>query len=183
MHDVDKPHRRSLRLRDYNYAQAGAYFVTICTWRQVCTLGEVIDDQVRLSTIGEIISSRWSDLPNHHPIELDAFIVMPNHVHGVIVIVGDEERMAGGAGETGLAPTVGRESNRRGTLGTIAGSFKAATTRAAKERGLATAAPLWQRNYDEHVVRSEQALERIRRYIIENPTKWALDQENPARRI
>jgi putative transposase len=171
--------RRSLRLQGYDYAQAGAYFVTICTWQRACTLGEVVDDRVRLSAIGEILISRWHDLPNHHLVELDAFTIMPNHIHGVVAILGGE---AGKTGEAGLAPTVGQPKGRKGTLGTIVGSFKSATSKAINERGLGGGAPLWQRGYYEHVIRSEQTLTRIRQYIIENPAKWALDEENPQRR-
>jgi len=176
------PQRRSLRLQGYVYAQAGAYFVTVCTWQRACILGEIVDDQVRLSAVGEIIVSRWYDLPNHHLVELDVFTIMPNHVHGVLIILDGKAGEAGGAGEAGLAPTVGQPKSRKATLGTITGSFKSAASKAINERGLGGNAPLWQRGYYEHVIRSEQALTRIRKYIIENPAKWALDEENPQRR-
>jgi putative transposase len=176
MQDANVPQRRSLRLRDYNYAQAGAYFVTICTWQRACTLGAVVEDRMRLSLIGETASERWNDLPNHHPVELDVFTVMPNHLHGVLVILDRE------AGEAGLAPTVGQPRSRKATLGAIVGSFKSATSKAISERGIGGGTPLWQRGYYEHVIRSEQALTSIRQYIAENPAKWAFDEENPQRR-
>jgi len=107
---------------------------------------------------------------------VDVFTIMPNHVHGVLVILDRE------AGEAGLAPTVGQPRSREATLGTIVGSFKSATSKTTNELGLGGGTPLWQRSYFEHVIRSEQALMRIRQYVIENPAKWAFDEENPQRR-
>ena len=80
MQDLDEPRRRSLRLAGYDYAQEGAYFVTVCTHQRESVLGVIVDERMRLSTIGQIVCERWEDLPNHHHVELDAFVVMPNHV-------------------------------------------------------------------------------------------------------
>ncbi|MCP9469504.1 MAG: hypothetical protein NNA31_05825 [Nitrospira sp.] len=86
-YDPEKHHRRSIRLKGYDYSQDGAYFVTICTHNRVCLFGEVVDGELRLNELGEIVAWTWRDLPNHVPnVELDAFVVMPNHVHGIVVI-------------------------------------------------------------------------------------------------
>ncbi len=177
------PQRRSLRLLDHDYSQAGAYFVTICTQERMCIFGQVVDGSMRLNALGEIVWSCWEDMPDHRPeVELDAFVVMPNHMHGIAVIADRRDGVGDGSqtGETSLAPTVRREGDRRATLGAIVGAFKAAVTRATNELPGKTRQPLWQRGYYEHVIRSEVALSRIREYIEQNPAKWALDHDNPA---
>lgn len=83
--DPAKHHRRSIRLKGYDYSQPGAYYVTVCTQNRTCLLGGVVDGVMRLNEYGEIVARTWNDLPNHNPhIELDAFVVMPNHVHGIL---------------------------------------------------------------------------------------------------
>lgn len=194
----DRPshRRRSLRLQGYDYSQAGAYFVTICTQGRVCLFGEAIDDCMRLNAAGQMAANVWADIPVRFPkVTLDVFVVMPNHLHGIIVLPDDEnaerERAA-----TRAAPTDGNERNRgnappprspiddRIALGTIVGAFKSAAT-VAYARGVkasrwpAFQGQLWQRGYYEHVIRNERALDRIRRYVDENPARWAFDDENP----
>ena len=85
--DPDKHHRRSIRLKGYDYSQAGAYFVTICTKDRGCLFGEIIDGEMVLNPFGEVVQACWDDLPRHYPhVELDAFVIMPNHLHGIIII-------------------------------------------------------------------------------------------------
>ena len=85
--DPEKHHRRSIRLKGYDYAQAGAYFVTICTQHRACLFGEVVNGQMQLNDAGRFVEQCWLDIPHHFPhVELEAFVVMPNHVHGIIVI-------------------------------------------------------------------------------------------------
>jgi REP element-mobilizing transposase RayT len=80
-------HRCSIRLRDYEYSRAGAYFVTICAWQRECLFGEAVPGELRLNRAGEIVRECWDALPDHFPnVELDEFIVMPNHIHGIIVL-------------------------------------------------------------------------------------------------
>jgi len=170
-------HRRSIRLKGYDYSQAGAYFVTICTQDRICLFGEVADDRMRLNGAGEMAVSLWQQLPTRFPdIEIDAFIVMPNHLHGIIVL-------PDGGAAVG-APLVGARNVP--TLGHIIGAFKSAATvayvRGVKSNGWPEFRQrLWLRNYYEHVVRDETALNRIRQYIDENPARWAFDDENPNR--
>jgi len=107
-YDPNKHHRRSIRLKGYDYTQAGAYFVTICTQGRECLFGQVVEGKMRVNPFGEIVVWAWNDLPNHNPhVELDAFVVMPNHVHGIVLIVDDLV----GAGSK-PAPTIPHNCNR-----------------------------------------------------------------------
>ncbi len=177
-------HRRSIRLKGYDYSQGRAYFVTICTRNRECLLGAVQDGKMVLNDVGHIVESVWQGLPNHFPtVGLDASVIMPNHFHGII-IVGAQFIAPCRVGRSGYAPTVGRDGkadqegvmNHAPTLGKILRTFKAASTRLIRKTTLAEF--VWQRNYYEHVVRNERALNAIRRYIQVNPLLWAYDREN-----
>jgi len=119
-YDPDRHHRRSIRLKEYDYTQAGAYFVTICAYQWECLFGDVRDGEMVLSEYGRIVQETWDDLPNHYPhVELDAWVVMPNHVHGIIVLAPDVDVVgAGPVVGAGLrpAPTAGKPSPRRHDL-------------------------------------------------------------------
>jgi REP element-mobilizing transposase RayT len=172
--DADKRHRRSVRLKGYDYSASGAYFVTICTQNRACLFGEVRNGAVALNRAGEIAQSSWNGLPARFSwIGLDAFVVMPNHVHGIILV---------GAQFIAPATVFGNRKtgvmNHAPTLGEIVRAYKAASTRFIRQAGIPNFA--WQRNYYEHVVRSEESLNRIRQYIVENPARWEFDRENPA---
>jgi len=157
------PRPRSLRLPGYDYSQAGAYFVTACTQNRVMLFGEVIDGDVRLNEMGTIVQQIWDDLPTHyHGIDLDGFIVMPNHVHGIIILAD--------------------ESARRHAIPEIVRGFKTFSARRVNERA-GKSGVLWQRGYYEHVIRNEKALDRIRAYIANNPARWADDPENISRAV
>jgi REP element-mobilizing transposase RayT len=172
----DVHHRRSIRLKDYDYAQHGAYFITICTQNRECLLGAVQDGQVVLNDVGDIVESVWQGLSNCFPsVGLDAYVIMPNHVYGIITV-----------GAQLIAPCpVGRDDkadpagviNHAPTLGNIVRTFKAASTYVIRE-SLALAFA-WQRNYHEHIVRDEPSLNDIRCYIQANPLLWIYDRENP----
>ena len=153
-----RPRRRSLRLPGYDYSQAGAYFITACTQSRVMLFGEVIDDNVRLNEMGTIVQQTWDHLPAHYNgIDLDAFIVMPNHVHGIIILADDSER--------------------RHAIPEIVRGFKTFSARRVNERA-GKSGVLWQRGCYKHVIRNEKALDRIRAYIANNPVRWADDPEN-----
>ncbi len=174
-YDPEKHHRRSIRLQNYDYTQAGAYFVTICTYQRQCLLGEIEDGQIRLSDIGAVAQAAWLDLPDHYPrVALDVFVLMPNHVHGIVVM-----RDVVGAGlqtrpyETPSVPT------KRCALPEIIRGFKTYSARRVNElRGVA-GVPLWQRNYYEHIIRDENERGSIQEYIVNNPAKWADDMDHP----
>ena len=152
-------HRRSIRLKDYDYSQSGAYFITICTHnREPLFESEYVQDMLK---------AFWEKLPAKFSIvQLDEFVVMPNHVHGIIMI------------------TVGATLCGCPNLGDIIEWYKTMTTNAyingvKNNRWGPFNERFWQRNYYEHVIRDEDDLNRIRQYIIDNPTKWDEDEDNP----
>ena len=100
-YDPERHHRRSIRLRNYDYSSAGAYFVTILIKDRECLLGEVVDGEMRLSEMGEVVRAIWESLPERYPgVELDESVIMPNHMHGIIVITPEAERAATKAPDT-----------------------------------------------------------------------------------
>jgi len=176
--------RRSLRLREYDYRATGAYFVTVCTKDRLSLFGEIDHGNMVRNEFGDIVVACWSDLPHHFPkIQLDCFIVMPNHIHGLIDIT--EKLFENPVGAQHAAPVPGttvRNSPRNvqpGSLAAIVRSFKAASARRINLSSGAPGATIWQRNYYEHVVRDDSELQRVREYIVNNPARWAEDEENP----
>lgn len=173
-------HRRSIRLRGYDYSQAGAYFVTICAQNREGLFGEIVDGEMRLNAAGEMVERWYSELTNKFPdIECDEFVCMPNHVHFIAVNVG---------ADLCVRPV----SVPRQTMGEHIGSplhrvvqwFKTMSTneyiRGVNQNGWRPfPAKMWQRNYWEHIVRNETELNRIREYIRNNPAQWELDKLNP----
>jgi REP element-mobilizing transposase RayT len=171
--------RRSIRLPGYDYAQPGAYFVTICIHGRECVLGEVVDDRVTLSPFGEVVDECWRDLPSHFPgFLLDWFVVMPNHVHGIIVLVGatPASPLRVDPHASPLPAATPAHGPRPGSVGAIVGSFKSATTRRVNRIRGTPGASFWQRGYYEHVIRDEGDLEKIRTYVAQNPLSWELDE-------
>jgi REP element-mobilizing transposase RayT len=176
--------RRSIRLKEYDYSQSGAYFITICAYDRKCLFCEIVDGQITLNDVGRMIDEQWQDLKTRFPdIELDECVIMPNHFHG-IVMLNPENYQTVGAGsscpnETTKSSGDGGREDRAPTLGDIVGYFKYRTTKqinATPETGIKK---LWQRNYYEHVIRNEAKLNEIRQYIVDNPAKWDTDEENP----
>ena len=180
--DLDRHHRRSIRLKHYNYAQTGAYFITVCTHERECVFGNVSDGEVQLNKYGEIVTACWEEIPNHFMgTELDAFVVMPNHIHGVVVIANGEKQPSK-TRATHASPLQKPCGPQRKSLGAIIGSFKSASTKRVNEMRQAPGMPLWQRDYHEHVIRDENEWNRIREYIAANPARWAEDVNNPVRK-
>ncbi|MGV8059749.1 MAG: transposase [Smithellaceae bacterium] len=164
-------HRRSIRLRDYDYSQAGAYFVTICVLRRECLFGEIIDGEMIMNEMGRIVLAVWTDLPNHYKhIILDEYMVMPNHVHGIINIVG-----------AGLKPALTKPAptEKQQGLPEIIRGFKTFSSRRINVFCNKPGCSVWQRNYYERVIRNENELFLAREYVVHNPLKWELDKENP----
>jgi len=230
-YDPRKHHRRSIRLKGYDYTQAGAYFVTFVAHDRECLFGDVVDGVMRLNAFGEIVREEWFRTAVVRPyvmLDPDEFVVMPNHVHGIIWIVrsgdGDHGDDGGGvfAGAHGGDASVGAHllvvAQRRcaptntntntntnanaitdavnitehrqcrgatptnvipGSLGAIVRAIKSATTKRINALRGTPAAPVWGRNYYEHIIRYETSLNRIRRYIAANPSRWAEDHEHP----
>jgi len=160
-------HRRSIRLEGYDYSQAGAYFLTLCTQNRECLFGEIVEGGMRLNDAGRGVESVWNGLPEHYPhVELDVMVIMPNHVHGIIVLT-----PAVGAG---LKPAPTAKVRHR--LPEIVRAFKTFSSRRINEPRNTPGAKLWQRNYWEHIVRNEPELNRLRKYVQDNPAQWELDK-------
>ncbi len=178
--DSEKHHRRSIRLSRYDYAGPGAYFVTLVTRGHECLFGEVCDGQVLLNKWGGIVQEEWVKSEGiRREIALDAFVVMPNHLHGIVVIKG--AGMTGvNVGATSRSPLPAHGPGKRSLGAFMAGFKSAATKRINIERHL-PGVPVWQRNYFDHIIRDETSLGRIREYILNNPQHWELDRENPLR--
>lgn len=183
-----KHHRRSIRLKGYDYHKAGAYFVTICTKNRIC----VLDDPI----VTGVIQSVWRALPKWFPtIELDEFVVMPNHIHFVLWIVESHlgtslanvqiptmpENGDGGEPHPYKIPTP-QKTNQHPSLGDVVGTFKSLVFTVyldwIQQNDPTRRAKFWQGNYYEHIVRSERELNNIRQYIIDNPRNWSLDRDN-----
>ena len=172
--------RRSLRHPGYDYRTPGAYFVTIVTHERRSLFGRVANDSVEPTTMGAIAQELWLEIPQHFPhVQLDAFIVMPNHIHGLILLAWSPEVGARHAVPLPRAEAFGQP--RPGSLPTIVRSYKSAVTRRINLQRQTPGHPVWQRNYWEYVVRSEAALARIRDYIAANPYRWRQDPLNPDR--
>ncbi|MEW5745929.1 MAG: transposase [Nitrospirota bacterium] len=182
-YDPDTRRRRSVRLQGYDYSREGAYFVTICIQDRACLLGEVIDGRMQLNDAGQMVTRWWNESANKFPtIESGGYIIMPNHIHSIIVIVG---AALCGCPETNKQPETGQPHRVAPTLGNIIDWFKTMTTneyiRGARTHGWQPFnGKLWQRNYYEHIIRNNDELNRIREYIINNPSRWAEDENNPA---
>ena len=184
--DYSKYYRHSIRLAGYDYSQPGVYFVTICTCGKNPLFGNVVDGQVRLNERGRVAQVYWFDIPVHFPnSKLDEFIIMPDHVHGIIAITDMEVDRApvGGAQIVGApvvivgaqhAAPLQLQPLQPGSIPVIVRSYKSAVTKHIHElRGMA-GTPVCQRNYWEHIIRNEDELERIRYYIRNNPMNWAV---------
>jgi REP element-mobilizing transposase RayT len=181
-YDPEIHHRKSIRLRGYDYSAPGRYFVTICAQEKACLFGGIADGQIALNDYGRIVENVWKELPSHFPlVELDRFVVMPNHFHAIAVIVDPRGNECRG----GFSPSnVSDSESGRGTpplcaLGDVIRWFKYESTKRINElRGMA-GRRIWQRNYYEHIILSDKSYWRIRDYIVDNPKNWVKDKLHP----
>jgi putative transposase len=165
--------RKSIRLKEYDYSSPGEYFITICTYDRKCIFGEIINEDMRLSKEGKIVKRYWMEIPDHYEnIELDEFIVMPNHVHGIIIITDP----VGAIHESPLQMT--QKQRRKMKLSKIVGRFKMMSAKEVNIYRDTKGFHLWQRGYYDQIIRTDKNLHNTRDYIINNPLKWALDNEN-----
>ena len=174
---AERRDRKKNRLEDYDYSQDGYYFVTICTKNMVERFGEIRDDKMILSPIGEIVDQCWQAIPEHFPnVELDEYVVMPNHVHGVIVIENNND-----VGVQNFEPLHDKINKFQHiiprSLGSIIRGFKIGVTKYCRNNNCGNV--VWQRNFYDHIIRNERSLTRIREYIHNNPSQWASDRNNP----
>ncbi len=207
----DMHRRRSIRLKAFDYTSAGSYFVTVCVHGRAVLLGQATGNEMCLSDAGLMVKAVWQELSDVYPgVALDEFVVMPNHVHGIIKLVGHDpnvEQIASNTGDRGRprgaaptgesgssSPTVGAgpracpgtTSHTILSLPDVVHRFKTMTTKryadGVRQLGWPTFnGRLWQRNYYEHVVRNDASLQRLRTYILANPAQWPFDEENPDR--
>ncbi|MDD5773679.1 MAG: hypothetical protein PHX78_09480 [bacterium] len=173
--------RRSIRLKNYDYSQGGAYFVTICTNGKECFFGNIIENKLVLNEAGEMVNEWFIKIQQKFlNVKIDEFIIMPNHFHCIICIVGADPCVCpNDTGENIKGEHMGSPLPR------IIQWFKTMTTNSyLKNIELNKWQPfdrkLWQRNYYEHIIRNEKELNRVREYIINNPVEWNYDEENPA---
>ena len=195
--------RRSLRLEGYDYTHTGAYFVTIVTQGRLCLFGEIVGQKMQLNAAGEMVCKTWKMLPQRFPtIEIDMFVVMPSHLHGIVVInqsnrattrVAPTKSTDVGAGlvpaqntnrHTENAAIMSDRVTTRVALGDVIGAYKSLTT-VEYVQGVKTMkwgpfhGRLWQRNYYEHIVQHDESLLDLQQYILDNPAQWDFDKENP----
>jgi putative transposase len=176
-HDIHR--RRSIRLKHYDYSQEGAYFITVCTKDKEWLFGDVINGEMQLNDMGNVTLQCWKEIPKHFPnAVLDEFIVMPNHIHGIVIF--------NAVGAKNISPIFRDDNSDRAknvsplqhgtsmTIGSVIRGFKIGVTKWARANG-AFHDP-WQRNYYEHIIRNEPELNKIREYIINNPLSWETDE-------
>ncbi|MFH1838509.1 MAG: transposase [Candidatus Kuenenbacteria bacterium] len=169
-HKNNIKHRFSIRLKGYNYSRVWMYFVTICIKDRKCLLGNIINEKIILNELGRIVKKCWEEIIIHYPnIELDEFIIMPNHLHGIIFITDDLVRVQN------FEPLQENKYQHiiSGSIGAIIRGFKIGVKKIYRQS-------IWQRNYYEHIIRNENSLEKIRNYIYNNPNNWQNDIENLA---
>lgn len=197
-------HRKSIRLKGYDYSQAGLYFLTICVQNRLCLFGDVVNGKMILNDAGRMVEREWLDLPRRFSfIKLQEFVVMPNHFHSIVEILGatlvvaPDEPVAPinpvvsnksvppnepvipndeSVQPQGIAPTINPK-----TVGDMVGAFKSIVTveyiRGVKQNNWQPFhGKLWQRNYWEHIIRDERSHLRISEYILNNPKKWDNDK-------
>lgn len=171
-----------IRLQSWDYGWNGAYFLTICTQNRKMHFGDVVNGKMELSGIGIIADILWNEIKNHAKnVELDAFVVMPNHVHGILILDGNEHRNVRSSdsvesGHALILPGQQRFQNiGKNTVSSIIGSYKSAVTKHARRLGYEFE---WQSRFYDHIIRNQQSFERIKQYIINNPIKWEMDKFN-----
>ena|SRR3990172_8475287 len=179
-------HRRSFRLKGYDYSQTGGYFVTIVAWQREMLFGEIVDGEMKLNEFGKIAAEKWQWLEiRYEYVELGEWIIMPNHIHGILVIRDNgrggsrsapmDDMRSAKKGDSRIAPTPIKHK----PLGGLIGAFKTVSTKQINLLQNTEGQIVWQRNYYEHIIRNEREMDRIARYIESNPSTWVDDDENP----
>ncbi len=187
VYNPDLHHRQSVRLKGFDYTQAGPYFVTVVVQGRAPLFGDVKDGEIQLNGAGQAVQRIWNRMPDRFPgVEMDAFVVMPNHIHGIIVIHATSRPLDRPV-EHVTAMTRAASGNDVGSrfrLSDVVGIYKSLTT-AEYIQGVKSLnwppfhGRLWQRNYYDHIVRGDKSLRVLRQYILDNPSQWDSDRENP----
>jgi len=174
MNIINQYKRKSIRLKEYDYSLPGEYFVTLCTHNHECTLGKNINGVMQLNEFGKIVEEEWLRTPNVRPgVELDVFVIMPNHMHGIVII-----------NEEPPIPTVATHSyaslqRKPRSLGSIIAGFKSVATKRINELRHTPSFPVWQRRFYDRVIRNDKELSNIRDYIHNNVFQWAIKRDDP----
>ncbi|WP_041245412.1 transposase [Geotalea uraniireducens] len=195
-YNPDVHHRQSIRLRSYDYRLSGAYFITVCIFQREPILAEIVDGAARLTPLGEVVREEWLRSGQiRQEIELDEYVVMPNHLHGIVFIrdnVGAHGMRPGGMHPDCTPDYADSENRAHGraplhrspkSLGALIAGFKSACTKRTNEMRATPGLPIWQRNYHERIIRNDEELHALRDYIYNNPARWENDSEHPARNM
>ena len=171
-------HRQSIRMKGYDYSLAGAYFITIATYQHTCIFGEVLNDKIKLNKYGCIAFNQWIRLTKRfRDSDFPAFVIMPNHVHGIILIgIGTGTKLGPHSPKTPSLRSFPKFNVLPGSLGAVVRAYKAAVTYRINVMRDTARPPIWQRNYYEHIIRNEEDYETIWNYIETNPQKWIDDR-------
>jgi putative transposase len=194
-YNPNKHHRRSIRLKGYDYSKAGLYFITMCCKNRACLFGKIVDKKMVLNDTGVIVQQCWEDIPNHFPnVVLHEFVVMPNHIHGIIRIVGANHHSPDNNSQNHSPDNNSQHSPnnhsqyvssdnhslvngaknvsplRTPTIGSVVRGFKIGVTKWMRQN--TNIHMVWQRNYWEHIIRDRNSYVKISKYIVNNPAKW-----------
>ena len=177
-------YRKNIRLKDFDYSNDGYYFVSVVSYKRKNIFGEIIDGEMNLNQAGKIVEKTWQNIPMHFTnTSCEIFVVMPNHIHGIIDINNDqivEARHASPLRSKNLkSQSVKSDGVKPQSLGAIIGSFKSAVTKQLHQTKIINQEKIWQRNYYEHIIRDEHDHQQIADYILSNPFNWEYDHENP----
>lgn len=186
--DFPKHNRQSIRLQGYDYAQPGAYFITVVTQDRACLFGEIVNGEMRINEWGEMAQQCCLEIPDHFPqTQLDEYIIMPDHIHGIIIIndspiVGAKKFSPNNMETNDFSPQTPQQSNialfrsPSQTIGSVVRGFKIGVTKwihqIERAKNISPLPNVWQRNYYEHIIRNDDELHRIRDYIRNNPRNW-----------
>ena len=183
-YDPQIHHRHSIRLKGYDYTQPGAYFITICTKARQCLFGNVVKGEMQLNSLGNIALNCWQTIPAHFShIELDTFVVMPNHLHGILIIT---DKLVGAQHCCALNQHIDCNTEQfgkpvPGSIYTVIRSYKGVVSKRINIIWQTKGQSIWQRNFYEHIGREQKSVDNIQQYILNNPQRWADDPENPQR--
>jgi putative transposase len=187
-YNPEKHHRRSMRLKGYDYSAAGAYFITLCTYQRQYLFGEIMDGAMHLNPYGKIVEEEWMQSSTiRQEIELDGWVIMPDHMHGIVIITHHDisARAHGRVPPPSAPPPFGPKPyappscippRKPQSISSFMAGFKSAATKRINILRDTPGTPVWQRNYHERIIRDESALNNIRRYIQMNPINWKSDQ-------
>jgi len=193
--------RKSTRLKGYDYSKEGNYFLTICCQDKECLFGDVVNGKMILNNIGEVVNECWLKIPNHFPkVKLKEYVIMPNHIHGIIELINDEKSVSNNTAVENLRVINLKAENEQllnfipiknsiiqnnfqkctpRSIGSIIKGFKIGVTKWIRDKNNfepILIESIWQRNYHEHIIRDNREYEKIVKYIINNPSKWEIDK-------